>query len=143
MPDKNRLLDVDVPGASAVQTLLGFGARPAAETPAQKAQRMQWWVDARFGMFIHLGPVSLKGTEIGWSRGKEVPVEVYDNLYQQFNPVKFNAGQYVSLAKEAGMKYIVLVTKHHDGFSMFATKLSDYNIMQHAAPSRLDQGAGR
>ncbi len=104
------------------------GPAPAAETPAQKAQRMQWWVDARFGMFIHFGPVSLKGTEIGWSRGKEVPVEVYDNLYKQFNPVKFNAGQYVSLAKEAGMKYIVLVTKHHDGFSMFATKLSGYNI---------------
>jgi alpha-L-fucosidase len=90
---------------------------------------MQWWVDARFGMFIHWGPVSLKGTEIGWSRGREVPVAVYDNLYKEFNPVKFDAKQYVSIAKDAGMKYITLVTKHHDGFSMFATKLSDYNIM--------------
>ena len=58
-----------------------------------------------------------------------MPIEVYDNLYKEFNPVKFDAKEYVALAKEAGMKYITLVAKHHDGFSMFATKLSDYNIM--------------
>ena len=52
---------------------------------------MKWWIDARFGMFIHWGPVSLKGTEIGWSRGREVPIAVYDNLYKEFNPVKFDA----------------------------------------------------
>jgi alpha-L-fucosidase len=102
----------------------------AVETPAEKAERMKWWVDARFGMFIHWGPVSLKGAEIGWSRGKEVPVDVYDHLYQQFNPVKFDARRYVSLAKDAGVKYITLVAKHHDGFAMYATRLSDYNIMQ-------------
>ncbi len=113
-----------------------LGSTTAVETPAQKAQRMAWWVNGRFGMFIHFGPVSLKGTEIGWSRGKEVPVDVYDNLYKQFNPVKFDARQYVSLAKEAGMKYIVLVTKHHDGFAMYATKLSGYNIMN--TPLRRD-----
>ena len=108
----------------------------AAESPAQKAERMKWWVDARFGMFIHWGPVSLAGTEIGWSRGKEVPIEQYDNLYKEFNPVKFDAKQYVAIAKEAGMKYITLVMKHHDGFSMYATKLSDYNIMN--TPFRRD-----
>ena len=107
-----------------------------AETPAEKAERMKWWVDARFGMFIHWGPVSLKGTEIGWSRGKEVPIAVYDNLYKEFNPVKFDARQYVSLAKEAGVKYITLVSKHHDGFAMYPTKLSNYNIM--STPFRRD-----
>jgi len=106
------------------------GAAAPPETPAQKAERMKWWVEARFGMFIHWGPVSLKGTEIGWSRGREVPIPVYDNLYKQFNPVKFDAREYVALAKETGMKYLTLTTKHHDGFSMFATKLSDYNITQ-------------
>ena len=55
---------------------------------------MKWWVDARFGMFIHWGPVSLKGTEIGWSRGREVPIAVYDHLYKEFNPVEFDARQY-------------------------------------------------
>ena len=100
-----------------------------AETGGEQAARMKWWVDARFGLFLHWGPVSLKGTEIGWSRGRQVPVQVYDNLYRRFNPIKFDAKEYVSLAKQAGMKYLTLVAKHHDGFSMYATRLSDYNIM--------------
>jgi alpha-L-fucosidase len=100
-----------------------------AETPAQKAERMQWWVDARFGMFIHWGPASLTGAEISMSRGIETPTDVYDNLYKEFNPVKFDAKQFVTVAREAGMKYLVLVTKHADGFAMYATKLCDYNIM--------------
>ncbi len=97
----------------------------------------EWFRDAKFGLFIHWGPVSLKGTEIGWSRGGErrgregkgeIPADVYDNLYKQFNPVEFDAEEWVSIAKEAGMKYLVFTTKHHDGFSMFDTKLSDYKI---------------
>ena len=80
-------------------------------------------------MFIHWGPVSLKGTEIGWSRGAQVPIAEYDNLYKQFNPAKFDADQWVKIAKAAGMKYIVLTTKHHDGFCLWDTKQTDYNIM--------------
>jgi len=101
---------------------------------------LAWWQDARFGMFIHWGPVSLQGTEIGWSRGGErrgrpekwtgaVPVEVYDNLYTQFNPVEFNADEWVQLALDSGMKYLVFTTKHHDGFTMFDSTLTDYDIM--------------
>ena len=101
-----------------------------AETGGEQAARMKWWVDARFGLFLHWGPVSLEGTEIGWSRGRQVPVQVYDNLYRRFNPIKFDAKEYVSLAKQSGMKYLTLVAKHHDGFSMYATRLSDYNIMR-------------
>ena len=98
---------------------------------------MHWWRAARFGLFVHWGPVSLKGTEIGWSRGGErrgtggtgsIPVEVYDNLYKEFNPVKFDARQWVAMAQAAGMKYLVFTTKHHDGFCMFDTQLSDYKI---------------
>ena len=92
-------------------------------------KKMQWWEDARFGMFIHWGPVSLKGTEISWSRGREIPVKEYDNLYKQFDPVNFNADEWVRVAKEAGMKYIVLTTKHHDGFCLWNTRQTDYNIM--------------
>ena len=89
------------------------------------------WQDDRFGMFIHWGPVSLTEKEISWSRGKTngTPVEVYDALYKKFNPVKFNADEWVAAAKAAGMKYIVLTTKHHDGFCLWDTKLTDYNIM--------------
>ena len=92
-------------------------------------EKLKWWQDARFGMFIHWGPVSLKGTEIGWSRGKEIPVAEYDTLYKQFNPVQFNADEWVKLAKDAGMKYIVFTSKHHDGFCMWDTKYTDFNIM--------------
>ena len=101
---------------------------------------LDWWQDARFGMFIHWGPVSLQGTEIGWSRGGErrgradkstgsVPVEVYDNLYKEFNPVEFNAAEWVKIAQDAGMKYLVFTTKHHDGFVEFDSALTDYDIM--------------
>ncbi len=90
---------------------------------------MRCWQEMRFGMFIHWGPVSLTGREIGWSRGAQTPVEEYDNLYKRFNPTKFNADEWVAIAKAAGMKYIVLTTKHHDGFCLWDTQFTDYNIM--------------
>ena len=99
------------------------------EMNSSKQDKIKWWMDARFGMFIHWGPVSLKGTEIGWSRGQEIPIAEYDTLYKQFNPVNFNADEWVKLAKDAGMKYIVFTSKHHDGFCMWNTKFSDFNIM--------------
>jgi alpha-L-fucosidase len=80
-------------------------------------------------MFVHWGPVTLKGTELSWSRGKEVPVAEYDNLYKQFNPEKFDAREWVGLAKEAGMKYIVFTSKHHDGFCMWDTRTTSHSIM--------------
>ena len=91
--------------------------------------QLEWWRASRFGMFIHWGPVSLSGHEIGWSRGDQVPIDIYDNLYKDFNPTNFNAEQWVKLAKNAGMKYLVFTSRHHDGFFMWDTELSDYNIM--------------
>jgi len=104
---------------------------PAVDKPMGQAnpKDMQWWREARFGMFVHWGPVSLKGTEIGWSRGDQVPTEVYDQLYREFNPTGFNADDWVSVAKAAGMKYLVFTTKHHDGFCEWDTKFTGYNIM--------------
>jgi alpha-L-fucosidase len=107
------------------------------ETPAQHAERMAWWRAARFGMFIHWGPVSLAGQEISWSRANSntncpnngpIPVAVYDNLYRRFNPTNFNAAQWVAVAREAGMKYMVLTAKHCDGFLLWNSKVDDYNI---------------
>lgn len=121
--------------ATAVLVLLVVYSvdRPAVaeENPLLKAKpdKIEAWMDKRFGMFIHWGPVSLKGTEIGWSRGNQVPQGEYDNLYTQFNPTNFNAEEWVQLAKDAGMKYIVLTTKHHDGFCLWNTRQTDYNIM--------------
>ncbi len=85
--------------------------------------------DMKFGMFVHWGPVSLRGTEIGWSRGKEVPVDEYDNLYREFNPVNFDADEWIKTLKAAGMKYFIITSRHHDGFSLWPTEYSDYDIM--------------
>ena len=104
------------------------GVKKPADFVRTTEKDLQWWRDARFGLFIHWGPVSLKGTEIGWSRGREIPIEVYDNLYKDFNPVKFNAAEWVRIAKAAGTKYIVITSKHHDGFAIFDSKYTDYDI---------------
>ncbi|MBN2579072.1 MAG: alpha-L-fucosidase [Pirellulales bacterium] len=117
-------------GALLSLTVSAWAAEEASEPwlkPDPAAVRR--WQDMRFGMFIHWGPVSLTNQEIGWSRGAPTPVTEYDNLYRKFNPTKFNADQWVALAKAAGMKYIVLTTKHHDGFCLFDTKQTDYNVM--------------
>ena len=101
-------------------------AQPETKTPAKFVRE---FMDKRFGMFIHWGPVTLRGTEIGWSRSEQVPTAEYDNLYKEFNPVLFNAGAWVKAAKDAGMKYLAIVAKHHDGFCLWPTAASDYNIM--------------
>lgn len=97
---------------------------------------LQEFTGLKFGMFVHWGPVSLKGTEIGWSRGREVNENEYDNLYKEFNPVNFNAEEWVKILKNAGMKYFVITTRHHDGFSIWPTGYSDYNIT--ATPYKKD-----
>jgi alpha-L-fucosidase len=110
-----------------------------------KPEAMRRWQDMRFGMFIHWGPVSLKGTEIGWSRGGprrgrndtttgEVPMAEYDNLYKTFNPVAFDAEEWVQIARDAGMRYLVFTSKHHDGFSMFDTGQTDYKVTSKDSP---------
>ncbi len=111
------------------------------ETATQRNARMQWWRDAKFGMFLHWGPVSLSGKELGWGRNANRPWDingvqtprtedpVYDTLYQRFNPAKFSADAWVKIARDAGMKYMVIICKHHDGFSMFDSQLTEYDIM--------------
>ncbi|TFH27026.1 MAG: hypothetical protein E4H10_05180, partial [Bacteroidia bacterium] len=102
-------------------------------------QRMDWWKEARFGLFIHWGLYAQpagewKGEEIPgiseWIMARaKIPVKEYEQLAATFNPVKFDADQWVRLAKQAGMKYIVITSKHHDGFAMFHSKASAYNIV--------------
>jgi alpha-L-fucosidase len=97
----------------------------AADWPAADPAAIAHWQSLRFGMFIHWGPVSQTEKELSWSRGPgkgQTPVEVYDNLYKTFDPEKFNADEWVGIAKGAGMKYIVLVAKHHDGFCLWDSK---------------------
>ncbi len=121
--------------------------QPAAETQKQKDARMKWWRDARFGLFIHWGLYSIPagqwdGKQIGgggeWiMETARIPVNEYEKLAGQFNPVKFDADQWVRLAKDAGMKYIVITSKHHDGFCLWDSKVSSYDIID-AAPFKRD-----
>ena len=112
----------------------------AQETIAQRDARMAWWRDARFGMFIHWGVYSVpagtyQGQKIGgigeWimCSGK-IPMAGYQKFAAQYDPTNYNADEWVRLAKEAGMKYIVITAKHHDGFANFETKASPWNIVQ-------------
>jgi len=110
----------------------------ASETKAQRDARMKWWREAKFGMFIHWGlyavpagryhdqPVGGIGEWIMHSA--HIPVAEYAAYASQFDPEQFNADAWVGVAKAAGMKYIVMTAKHHEGFAMFPTKVDDYNI---------------
>ncbi len=92
------------------------------------AQSKEWFNDARFGMFIHWGPSSLLGSGEWVMNNRNIRVEDYTHLQKAFNPVDFDAKKWVSIAKNAGMKYITLITRHHDGFSMWDTQQSNWNI---------------
>jgi len=108
-----------------------------SETKAEHDARMQWWRQARFGMFIHWGLYAVPAGEWNGKTGygewirtsAQIPLETYDRFVPQFNPAEFNAAEWVRMAKEAGMKYIVITSKHHDGFCMFDTKQTGFNIM--------------
>lgn len=106
-----------------------YGGGEAYPELTTNPESLKIFQNQRFGMFIHWGPVTLRGTEIGWSRGREVPIEDYDKLYLSFNPVLFNAAEWVQTAKKAGMKYLVITSKHHDGFCLWDSQYTDYDIM--------------
>ena len=106
--------------------------------PATQDQKMQWFHEAKYGLFIHWGLYAIPAGEwkgqpvpgIGeWIMNHaKIPVTEYEKLAEQFNPVKFNAEEWVQMAQDAGMKYIVITSKHHDGFAMFHSAASKYNV---------------
>jgi len=133
--------------ALACSTATAQNASSRAETAAQKDARMAWWRDARFGMFIHWGLYAVPAgtwhgervTGLGeWiMRQAKIPVAEYEPLAKQFNPVQFDADAWVKTAKDAGMKYIIITSKHHDGFANFDSKVSQYDIVD-ATPYHKD-----
>ena len=118
-----------------------------AQTSASRDERMKWFREAKFGLFIHWGLYAIPAGEwkgqpvkgIGeWIMNRaKIPVAEYEQLASQFNPVKFDAEAWVQMAIDSGMKYIVITSKHHDGFAMYKSSVSKYNIFD-ATPFHRD-----
>jgi alpha-L-fucosidase len=102
-------------------------AQPS-QPPLEPAERTRWFRDAKFGIFIHWGVYSVIGRH-EWARHRfEIPQAEYDKFARSFNPVNFDADTWVDIAKNAGARYMVITSKHHDGFSIFRSKVSDYDM---------------
>ena len=110
-------------------------ALSAGVSPLDHERRIQWWREAKFGMFIHWGLYSILGRE-AWAMGDEdIPLEEYERLGQQFQPPLNVARTWARLARESGMRYMVMTTKHHEGFCLFNSKLTSYSA-PHLGPGR-------
>jgi alpha-L-fucosidase len=119
---------------------------PRPADPARE-KRLEWFRDVKYGMFIHWGLYAIPAGEWKGQRSlglgewimnrSKVPVAEYEKLTTQFNPVKFNPDEWVQLAQDAGMKYIVITSKHHDGFALFKSAVSKYNVVD-ATPYKRD-----
>ncbi|MFZ6010422.1 MAG: alpha-L-fucosidase [Bacteroidota bacterium] len=116
------------------------------ESMKNHEERVAWWREAKFGMFVHWGVYSLPGGEwkgnkvSGYAehlmRKEKISRADYLAVAKEFNPVKFNADQWIRLAKQAGMRYFIITSKHHDGFAMYDSKVSDFNIIKQTAFAR-------
>lgn len=132
---------------TSITTAANEGDPYAHESPAERDARMAWWREAKFGMFIHWGVYAVPagnfdGKPIGgigeWiMRNGKIPVTRYRAYAAQFNPVKYNPEAWAALAKEAGMRYLVITSKHHDGFTLFPSAASQWNIAD-ATPWKQD-----
>ncbi len=131
---------IAVHGSRAAAAELDLADPYGTETREQRDSRMKWWREARFGMFIHWGVYSVPagtyhGKQIGgigeWIMNTaRIPCAEYQQYATQFNPVKYDADAWVRTARAAGMKYIVITSKHHDGFAMFDSHTSNWNIVK-------------
>ncbi len=118
-------------------TLVAVVACSGTEQGSEKDRRMAWWREARFGLFIHWGLYAIPAGQWGdethhgeWIMNTaHIPVEEYEKLVDEFNPVEFDADEWARTAKNAGMKYIVITSKHHDGFCLFDSQYTDYDVM--------------
>src|SRR5499427_234169 len=125
----------------------GFAQPVRKDPPKTQDEKLQWFREAKFGLFIHWGLYAIpagewKGQPIAgigeWIMNRaKIPVKEYEQLATQFNPVKFNAEAWVQMAQDAGMKYIVITSKHHDGFAMYHSAVSKYNVVD-ATPFKRD-----
>jgi alpha-L-fucosidase len=113
---------------SLLSCLASF-AQDSSYTPSpENLEARQWFAEAKYGLFIHWGPFSIPGSGEWVMNDRNITVKNYTRLMDFFNPIDFDAASWVKLAKDAGMQYITLITRHHDGFSMWNTRYSDFSI---------------
>jgi alpha-L-fucosidase len=133
------------PPAEGVTVETSGAAVPTQETPAQRDARMAWWREAKFGLFIHWGVYAVPAGKYGdkttygeWiMNSAKIPVPAYRDFARQFNPVKYDAAAWARIAKDAGMRYIVITSKHHDGFALFPSDVTEWDIAD-ATPYKKD-----
>ena len=133
------------PAEGVAVEVSGASLEALKETPAQRDARMAWWHEAKFGLFIHWGiyavPAGKYGNKTGYGEwimnSAKIPVAKYHEFAGQFNPVKYDPQLWVKTAKDAGMKYIVITSKHHDGFTLYPSAASKWNIAD-ATPYKKD-----
>jgi len=104
-------------------------AQPGYQPSPENVAARRWFQEARFGLFIHWGVYSVLGDGEWVMNNRKIPIADYEKLPAQFNPVMFDPVEWVALAKAAGMKYITITSKHDDGFAMFDSKISDYDVV--------------
>jgi len=128
----------------SAQATIHEDSKMSTETKAQRNRRMSWWREARFGLFIHWGLYAVPAGQ--WQDNDDhgewimhsgrIPLDAYETFREKFNPTRFDAEAWVRMAQQAGMKYVVITTKHHDGFCLFDSQHTDYDIM--ATPFQRD-----
>ncbi len=128
MTSSRVVLVAGVLALAAASPIPDIAAQTSAAVPAARLEAREWYRDAKFGMFVHWGVYSLLGQGEWVMQNREIQVGPYEWLASTFNPGRFDAREWVALAKAAGMRYITITARHHDGFSMFATKATPYNI---------------
>jgi alpha-L-fucosidase len=117
--------------------VLPLHAQSGYQPTEENLKNREWFQDAKYGMFLHWGVYSVMGGggDMGiaeWIMNhKEIPIVAYENLPNYFNPFEFDPAEWVSVVKEAGMKYITITSKHHDGFAMYDSEVSDWDIVEH------------
>jgi len=122
---------------SALLLVLAIAAQGRDSVPAERLAARRWFADARFGLFIHWGVYSQLGAGEWVMHNRKIAVSDYEWLATAFNPTKFDAPAWVALAQRAGVRYITITSRHHDGFSMFKTAQTPYNIVA-GTPFRRD-----
>ena len=124
-----RVLAILAVSLIALAAIVRASAQTRYQPSAANLAAREWFQNARFGLFVHWGVYSVLGDGEWVMNNRKIPIADYEKLPAQFNPVMFDPVEWVALAKAAGMKYITITSKHHDGFAMFDSKISDYDVV--------------